>query len=159
MRHALTAALLGAVLAGPALAQETWSLALGRAVQVGEEGISGDTFLTARRTGPAVLPLGLASDIALGVGEGGTAFLSVGFARAFDLGAARLDLRTGPALYRSGLDGADSDERLQFYSSAGVSIPAGGFSVGLQAAHISNARGTGASSDTDIVSVTVAKGF
>ena len=159
MRQALIAALLGAFLAGPAMAQGTWSLALGRAVQVGQEGISGDTFLTARHTGKAALPFGLAPDAAAGVSEAGTAFLSVGLSRSFDLGAARLDLRTGPALYRSGIEGADGDELVQFYSSAGLSVPAGRFRIGIDAAHISNAGLNSSSSDTDIFSVTFGTTF
>ena len=159
MRHVLPALIACALLAAPAAAQETWSLALGRAVQVGAEGIAGDTFLTARRTGPASLPFGLASDIAFGAGEAGTVFLSVGFARSFNLGAARLDLRTGPALYHSGLPDAKGAEALQFYSSAGVSTPVGAARLGLQAAHISNAGLNEASSNTDILSLTLSRGF
>ena len=157
MRHVLLVATLALLPAAPAGA-ETWSLALGRAVQVGQTGLSGDTFLTVRRTGASTLPLGLASDIAFGAGEAGTAFLTVGLGRAFALGPARLDLRTGPALYRSGMDGASGDERVQFYSSAGLSIAAGPLRVGAQAAHISNAGLNGASSDTDIVSLTIGRG-
>ena len=163
MRAALSAALLAAplvvLLAGQATAREAWSLAVGRAIQVGQEGISGDTFLTARRAGRAYLPLGLAPDLAAGASEAGTAFLSVGLVRSFDLGPARLDLRTGPALYRSGLDGARGDESVQFYSAAALSVPAGRFRVGVQAAHISNGGLNAASSDTDILSLTLARGF
>ena len=159
MRLALITVLVGIVLGLPATARETWSLSMGRAVQVGQEGIAGDTFLGARFTGGPVLPLGLAFDVAAGASEAGTAFLSGGLARSFDLGAVRLDLRTGPALYRSGLPGAEDDELVQFYSAAGLSVAAGRFRVGVEAAHISNAGLNRASSDTDIVSLTIARGF
>ena len=159
MRLALIAVLIGIVLGLPATARETWSLSMGRAVQVGQEGIAGDAFLTARYAGTPILPLGLAPDVVAGAGEAGTAFLSVGLGRAFDVGPARIDLRTGPALYHGGLDGASGDERVQFYSSAGVSVRVGRFRVGVEAAHISNAGLNGASSDTDIVSLTIGRGF
>ena len=159
MRHALIAPLLVVLAAGQAAARDTWSLAVGRAIQVGQEGISGDTFLTVRRAGRAALPLDLAPDLAAGVSEAGTTFLSVGLVRSFHMGRAQLDLRTGPALYRSGLDGADGDELVQFYSSAGLSVPAGRFRIGIGAAHISNGGLNSSSSDTDIFSVTFGTAF
>ena len=146
-------------LAAPVAADDgRWTLAVSRIVQGGDANESDMMAIGSLRTGP-VLPLGLWPDYALGVGESGEAFLSVGLGRSFDIGGAALSVRTGPALFRSNVAGADAGERVQFYSAIGLSAPVGPVDLGFSIGHISNANIDPASADYDLVGLTVGMRF
>ncbi|MBK5928472.1 acyloxyacyl hydrolase [Rhodobaculum claviforme] len=149
------AAVLLALAAPPALADDRTAYLLSIGPDLGSSGSRDPVFTAEVRSGRTVWA-GLRPIYSFSVTEHGGVLGGVGLYGDYRLGAARITPNFSVALYQDGRGGFESRELLQFRTGIDVMFPVTtNVSVGVGYFHVSNAGITNRSADIDVVRLSV----